>query len=56
MVRGNYTKVLDVDDIFNTKNFVEIIQIIASLRIDIDVIMTDFIFDKVNEIAYLFFI
>ena len=55
MVRGKYTKVLDVDDIFNTKNFVEIIQIIASLRIDIDVIMTDFIFDKViknKQIVY----
>lgn len=55
LAKGKYTKVLDVDDIFNTKNFIEIIQIIASLRIDIDVIITDFIFDKVirnKQIVY----
>ncbi len=54
-VKGKYVKVLDVDDIFNTKNFIEIVQIIASLRIDIDVIITDFIFDKViknKQIVY----
>ena len=55
LARGKYTKVLDVDDIFNTKNFIEIVQIIASLRMDIDVIITDFIFDKViknKQIVY----
>ncbi|MBD5423446.1 MAG: glycosyltransferase [Mycoplasma sp.] len=53
--KGKYIKVLDVDDIFNTRHFIEIIQIIASIRIDVDVIVTDYIFDKViknKQIVY----
>ncbi|MBR2022494.1 MAG: glycosyltransferase family 2 protein [Mycoplasmataceae bacterium] len=48
-ISGKYIKVLDVDDIFNSDYFVQIVQIIAGLKIDIDVIVTDYIFDKVIQ-------
>lgn len=46
-VNGRYMKVLDVDDIFNTEFFVQVVQIISGIRINVDLILTDFIFDKV---------
>lgn len=49
LARGRYLKVLDVDDIFNTKHLIDIIRIIASIRINVDIVLTDFIFDKVNR-------
>ncbi len=49
IVNGKYIKVLDVDDIFNTKNFIDIIDIIYGININVDIILTDFIFDKVLE-------
>lgn len=45
--KGKYFKVLDVDDIFDTKCFIEIVQIIVGFQIDIDIVITDFVFDKV---------
>lgn len=55
IVKGKYIKVLDVDDIFNTKYFIEIIHIIAGIKVDVDLLITDFIFDKVinnKQITY----
>ena len=48
-VTGKYIKVLDVDDIFISENFIQVIQILLGFKIDIDVVITDFIFDKVAK-------
>lgn len=55
LAKGRYLKVLDVDDIFNTKHLIDVIRIIASIRINVDVILTDFIFDKVNKNKQIFY-
>lgn len=52
---GKYFKVLDVDDTFNVNNLVEIIYILIGIKQDIDIIITDFSFEKAlsnNQIQY----
>ena len=44
---GKYIKVLDVDDTFNTYSWIDIIYLVIGNKLDVDVIMTDYIFDKV---------
>lgn len=53
--QGKYFKVLDVDDTFNVKNLIEIIYILLGLKKDVDVIITDFTFEKAlsnKQISY----
>lgn len=46
--QGIYFKVLDVDDTFNSNNFIKMLYIIASLSKQVDVIITDYTFEKVG--------
>lgn len=44
--RGKYFKVLDVDDTFDVRHFISIIQILLGLQRTVDVLFTDFTFEK----------
>lgn len=53
--KGKYFKVLDVDDTFDVKHFISIIQILLGLNRKVDVIFTDFTFEKAlnnKQISY----
>lgn len=45
---GHYFKVLDVDDHFNVQDFMDYLYILKGIKKDIDVVITDFIYEKVG--------
>lgn len=44
---GKYIKILDVDDTFNVSNFIDIIYVLLGIKTKVDVVITDFSFEKV---------
>ena len=46
--KGHYIKILDVDDHFKVNEFIDFMYIINGLKKNIDVIITDFIYEKVG--------
>ncbi len=46
--QGLYLKILDVDDTLNSNNFIKLLYITASLSKQVDVIITDYTFEKVG--------
>lgn len=44
--KGQYIKILDVDDTFNVNSFVDVIYVLLGLKQEIDVVIADFTFEK----------
>ena len=49
LANGFYFKVLDVDDTFNVSSFIKVLYITNGLKKQVDMILTDHIYDKVGS-------
>lgn len=48
MAKGHYIKILDVDDHFKINEFIDFLYILHGINDDVDVIISDFIYEKVG--------